>query len=69
MTSAYDLVYETIGNEVHDETGTCYRVDDIRSNLMRGGYYEYMFGLQELGSLSPKPLIYVNLDRYDEMCS
>ena len=68
MTSAYDLIYETIGNEVHDETGTCYRVEDIRSVVKSGGYYEYMIGLKELGSLLPKPLIYINLDRYDELC-
>ena len=67
MTSAYDLIYETIGNEIHDETGTCYRVEDIRSVVRSGGYYEYMVGLKELGSLNDKPLIYVTLDRYDEM--
>ena len=68
MTTAYDLIYETIGNEIHDETGTCYRVEDIRSVVKSGGYYEYMIGLKELGSLWPKQLIYINLDRYDELC-
>ena len=67
MASAYDLVHETIGQEVHDEEGTCYRVDDVRATLMRGGYYEYHFGLRELGSLTRKALIYVNMDRFDEM--
>ena len=68
MTSTYDLVYETIGNEVHDEMGTCYRVEDIRSIKTLTGYYEYAFGLRALGSLTPKQLIYVSLERYDMMC-
>ena len=68
-TSAYDLIYDTIGTEVWDEMGTCYRVDDIRSVKTLTGYYEYAFGLQRLGDLNKKPLIYVNLDRYDQLCS
>ena len=67
MTSAYDLVHETIGNEVWDEMGTCFRVDDVRAIKTLTGYYEYSFGLRELGCLTRKELIYVNLDRYDEM--
>ena len=68
-TSAYDLIYDTIGNEVWDETGTCYRVEDVRAIKTLTGYYEYSFGLQRLGDLTKPALIYVNLDRYDQLCS
>jgi len=67
-TSAYDLIYDTIGNEVWDEMGTAYRVEDIRAIKTLTGYYEYSFGLQRLGDLIKPPIIYVNLDRYDQLC-
>ena len=66
-TTAFDLT-TMIGNEVWDETGTAYRVEDVRAVKTRSGHYEYSFGLQRLGDLIKSPLIYVNLDRYDELC-
>ena len=62
----YDLIGQVMGKEVWDEEGTCYRVDDVRSRRDGSGY-EYTIGLQPLGDLSQTPLVYVSLDRYDEM--
>lgn len=64
MISAYDLVYETIGNEVWDQDGTCYRVEDIKSVKTTSGDYEYAFGLRECGSLTRKMLRYVSYEDY-----
>ncbi len=65
--SAYDLIYQTIGAEVKDELGQVFRVDDVRTTKTLTGYYEYHIGLQKLGEGETKPLLYVNLERYDQL--
>ena len=64
--TAYELIYETIGKEITDEKGNGYRVDDIRATRI-GDRYDYMIGLQPLGHLTRRPMIYVTLDRFDTM--
>ncbi len=65
--SPYDLIYQTIGNEVTDEMGEVFRVEDIHTTKTLTGYYEYLIGLKRLSE--DKPLIYVSLDRYDQLIS
>ncbi len=68
-TTAFHLIYECIGCTVEDpNTGLCYRVDDIMATKI-GDYYEYHIGLQLLGQGETQPLLYVGVDRYDEMIS
>ena len=67
--SPYDLIYQTIGAEVKDEMGEVFRVDDIRTTKTLTGYYEYHIGLQKLSGGETKPLIYVTLERYDQLIS
>ena len=70
LTPENQHLQQLLGVTVQDEMGTCYRLDDcFVVTSLTGEQKEYHFGLQRLGNGEREPLIYVNLDRYDQLIS
>ena len=69
LTPENQYLQQLLGVTVQDEMGTCYRLDDCFVVNTLTGYKEYHFGLQLLGQGETQPLMYVNLDRYDQLIS